>query len=94
MDDGRSSVSLLTNKSATLALIGMDEGQMKDAVEDEGQMAFVQSLRSLLLGRTVQASGRTIVDEQGAMMLADDATIIEEDAGMRATELRAHWGVS
>ena len=94
MDDGRSSVSLLTNKSATLALIGMDEGQMKDAVEDQGQMAFVQSLRSLLLGRTVQASGRTIVDEQGAMMLADDATIIEEDAGMRATELRAHWGVS
>ena len=94
MDDGRSSVSLLTNKSATLSLIGMDEGQMKDAVDDEGQMAFVQSLRSLLLGRTVQASGRTIVDEQGAMMLADDATIIEEDAGMRATELRAHWGVS
>ncbi|MDE0857510.1 MAG: hypothetical protein OSA38_02965 [Candidatus Poseidoniaceae archaeon] len=94
MDDGRSSVSLLTNKSATLGLIGMDEGQMKDAVDDEGQMAFVQSLRSLLLGRTVQASGRTIVDEQGAMMLADDATIIEEDAGMRATELRAHWGVS
>ncbi|MEJ6562154.1 MAG: hypothetical protein QNL85_00395 [Euryarchaeota archaeon] len=94
MDDGRSSVSLLTNKSATLGLIGMDEGQMKDAVDDEGQMAFVQSLRSLLLGRTIQASGRTIVDEQGAMMLADDATIIEEDAGMRATELRAHWGVS
>ena len=94
MDDGRSSVSLLTNKSATLGLIGMDEGQMKGAVDDEGQMAFVQSLRSLLLGRTIQASGRTIVDEQGAMMLADDATIIEEDAGMRATELRAHWGVS
>jgi hypothetical protein len=28
------------------------------------------------------------------MMLADGAEIIEEDAGMRATELRAHWGVA
>ena len=42
----------------------------------------------------VKATGRTIVDEQGAMMLADGASIMEEDAGMRATELRAHWGVA
>ena len=41
-----------------------------------------------------RATGRTIVDEQGAMMLADGAAVVEEDAGMRATELRAHWGVS
>ena len=94
MDDGRSSVSLLTNKAATLELLGMDEGQMKAAVEEDGQMAFVQSLRSKLLGRMVKATGRTIVDEQGAMMLADGASVMEEDAGMRATELRAHWGVA
>lgn len=94
MDDGRSSVSLLTNKAATLELLGMDEDQMKAAVDEDGQMAFVQSLRSKLLGRTVKATGRTIVDEQGAMMLAEGASIIEEDAGMRATELRAHWGVA
>tara|TARA_B100001564_G_scaffold39379_1_gene28415 strand:- start:65 stop:1759 length:1695 start_codon:yes stop_codon:yes gene_type:complete len=94
MDDGRSSVSLLTNKAATLELLGMDEDQMKAAVEEDGQMAFVQSLRSKLLGRMVKATGRTIVDEQGAMMLADGASLMEEDAGMRATELRAHWGVA
>ena len=94
MDDGRSSVSLLTNKAATLELLGMDEDQMKVAVDEDGQMAFVQSLRSKLLGRMVKATGRTIVDEQGAMMLADGASSVEEDAGMRATELRAHWGVA
>ncbi|MDA8832962.1 hypothetical protein N9N12_01970, partial [Candidatus Poseidoniales archaeon] len=94
MDDGRSSVSLLTNKAATLALLGMDEAQMKAAVDEDGQMAFVQTLRGTLLGRTVKATGRTIVDEQGAMMLADGAAVVEEDAGMLATELRAHWGVS
>jgi replication factor A1 len=94
IDDGRSSVSLLTNKEATLALLGMDEEQMKTAVEADGQMAFVQSLRALFLGRTIHATGRTIVDEQGVMMLADGASVVEEDAGMRATELRAHWGVA
>ncbi|MDA7846068.1 hypothetical protein N9A87_03370 [Euryarchaeota archaeon] len=94
LDDGQSSMSLLTNKEATLGLLGMDEEQMKTAVDKDGQMAFVQSLRGLFLGRTVQATGRTIVDEQGAMMLADGATVVEEDAGMLATELRAHWGVA
>ena len=94
MDDGRSSVSLLINKEATLDLLGMDEEQMKTAVEADGQMAFVQSLRGLFLGRTINATGRTIVDEQGAMMLADGASVVDEDAGMRATELRAHWGLA
>jgi replication factor A1 len=94
MDDGKSSVSLLTNKAATLELLGMSEAEMKSAVDADGQMAFVQHLRGRMLGRMVQASGRTIVDEQGAMMLADQASILDEDAGLRATELRAHWGVA
>ena len=94
IDDGKSSVSLLTNKAATLELLGMSEAEMKSAVDADGQMAFVQHLRGRMLGRMVQASGRTIVDEQGAMMLADQASILDEDAGLRATELRAHWGVA
>ena len=94
IDDGRSSVSLLTNKEATLSLLGMDESQLQDAVNDAGQVAFVQSLRGKMLGRKINASGRTIVDEQGAMLLADSASMVEEDAGLRATEIRAQWRVS
>ena len=94
IDDGRSSVSLLTNKEATLSLLGMDESQLQDAVNDAGQVAFVQSLRGKMLGRKINASGRTIVDEQGAMLLADGASMVEEDAGLRATEIRAQWRVS
>ena len=93
IDDGRSSVSLLTNKQATLTLIGMTESELQDTVSDLGQVAFVQSLREKMLGRTIKASGRTIVDEQGAMMLADGATMVDEDAGLRATEIRAQWKV-
>ena len=47
-----------------------------------------------MLGRNIRASGRTIVDEQGGMMLADSAEIVEEDAEMKATEIRAQWGVN
>ena len=94
IDDGRSSVSLLTNKEATLSLLGMDESQLQDTVNDAGQVAFVQSLRGKMLGRKINASGRTIVDEQGAMLLADGASMVEEDAGLRATEIRAQWRVS
>ena len=94
IDDGRSSVSLLTNKEATLSLLGMDESQLQEAVNESGQVAFVQSLRGKMLGRKVNASGRTIVDEQGAMLLADGASMVEEDAGLRATEIRAQWRVA
>ena len=94
IDDGRSSVSLITNKDATLSLIGMTEEELAAEVNDLGQMAFVQSLRSKMLGRKIKASGRTIVDDQGAMMLADSASLIDEDAGLRATEIRAQWRVA
>ena len=94
IDNGRSSVSLLTNKDATLSLIGMNESELQDAINDAGQVAFVQSLRGKILGRKINASGRTIVDEQGAMLLADGASMIEEDAGLRATEIRAQWRVA
>ena len=94
IDDGQSSVSLLINKDATLSLLGITEEEMQTQVSDLGQLAFVQSLRSKMLGRKIKASGRTIVDEQGAMMLADSASFVEEDAGLRATEIRAQWRVA
>ena len=62
-------------------------------VAENGSMQFVQNLREKLLGRELKANGRTIVDEQGAMLLSDDVNIIEVDSALVATELRAKWGV-
>jgi len=56
-------------------------------------MEFVQSLRNKLLGRQVVASGRVIVDGQGAMILAEKAELVNLDPAMLATEIRAKWGV-
>tara|TARA_E500000331_G_C16618590_1_gene439140 strand:+ start:152 stop:442 length:291 start_codon:yes stop_codon:yes gene_type:complete len=93
LDDGQSTISLIVNKSASEALIGMNEEKITADITENGTMAFVQSLRERFLGRQLKASGRTIVDEQGAMLLSDDAELIEVESELVAAELRAKWGV-
>ena len=73
---------------------GMDEAAMKSSVEEHGDLGFVQVVRERMLGRSVVVGGRSIVDEQGAMILADDFAVVDQDAQMRASELRAQWGWS
>jgi replication factor A1 len=94
IDDGLASMSLLINKEGSLGLLAMTEDDLGTEISSNGQSDFVQTLRSKMLGRKIRASGRTIVDEQGGMMLADSAELVEEDAEMKATEIRAQWGVN
>ena len=93
IDDGMSTSSLLINKEATLNLLNTTEEKIKAEIDSDGQIEFVQRLRGKLLGRLVIASGRTIVDEQGAMILADKTELVEQDPGLISTEIRAQWGV-
>ena len=93
LDDGHSTISLIVNKIATESLIGMNQEQISSNIVENGTMAFVQELRERLLGRKLRANGRTIVDEQGAMLLSDDVELIEMDSVLAAAELRAKWGV-
>ena len=93
LDNSKSTISLIVNKSASETLIGMNQEEISSYIQENGSMQFVQTLRELLLGRELKANGRTIVDEQGAMLLSDDVSIIEMDSVLAATELRAKWGV-
>ena len=93
LDDGKSTISLIINKSASESLIGMTQDQISSHIVENGTMSFVQELRELLLGKKLKANGRTIVDDQGAMLLSDDVEMIEVDSVLAATELRAKWGV-
>ena len=68
--------------------------QIKNAISDNGSMEFIQLLREKVLGRELSASGRTIVDEQGAMLLSDSASIVELDSVMESAEIRARWGLN
>ncbi|MBA4694618.1 MAG: hypothetical protein H2066_02045 [Candidatus Poseidoniales archaeon] len=93
LDDGNSTISLIVNKAASESLIQMDQESISKDIAENGTMSFVQSLRERLLGRQLKASGRTIVDEQGAMLLSDSVELIEIDSVLVAAELRAKWGV-
>lgn len=93
IDDGKATSSLLINKEATLELLGTTEKEIVSEIDSNGQMEFVQSLRKKLLGKQVIASGRAIVDDQGAMILADKTELVDLDPAMLATEIRAKWGV-
>ena len=93
LDDGKSTISLIVNKAASESLIGKDQQAITSDISENGTMAFVQNLRERLLGRQLKASGRTIVDEQGAMLLSDEVELIELVPELIAAELRAKWGV-
>lgn len=93
IDDGLASMSLLINKEGSLGLLALSEDDLSSQINSNGQQDFVQSLRSKMLGRTIRASGRTIVDEQGGMMLAESAEMVEQDAALQASEIRTQWGI-
>lgn len=84
--------AVLVNKEASLAALGMSLDQMREKVEELGDLGFVQDVRERMLGRNITVSGRSIVDDQGAMVLADGFEVESHDAQMRASELRAQWG--
>jgi ssDNA-binding replication factor A large subunit len=93
LDDGNSTISLIINKEASELLINMNQEAITSHINENGTMAFVQELREMLLGRQLKASGRTIVDEQGAMLLSDAVELVDVDSALVAAELRAKWGV-
>lgn len=93
LDDGVSTISLILNKQASELVVGMSHDEISEHVQENGSMQFVQLLREKLLGRQLRASGRTIVDDQGAMLLSDDVEFVEIDSALEAAELRAKWGV-
>lgn len=92
LDDGISTISLILNKDSSESIGGLSMDKVKEHIDENGSMDYVQFLREKLLGREISASGRTIVDEQGAMLLSDSAEIIEVDSALEATEIRAKWG--
>ena len=94
LDDGSATLSLIVNRDACLGLLNSTEEEIKDRISADGQVVFIQSLREKMLGRKLTAVGRTIVDEQGAMLLAESCIIEEVDTVLFAAELRQHWGVA
>lgn len=93
LDDGRHSANVNLNALASATLLGLEIDDLKERIKDRGTSRFVAELRAAYLGRSVTVSGRTLVDEQGMMLLADSMAIRGDDPALKATELRTRWGL-
>jgi len=92
VDDEGHSISVLLNKSGALGVMDMDEGIFSTAVEEHGDIGFVQRVRERLLGKKVQFSGRSIADAQGVLVLSEMMNFVHQDTQLHASELRSQWG--
>ena len=93
IDDGVSNASLLLAKDPSEAFLGMDQEAVKEQVGKDGQDGFAAFLRERVLARRLSVRGRSIIDDQGAMLLADEVEQDETTSVDAANEVMQRWGV-
>ena len=93
LDDGVSNASTLIGKEATEALTGMDQGQIRDAIDTSTRAGFIATLRERFLARKLHINGRAMVDTQGAILMADSVEVDTRTPEEAANEVMARWGV-
>jgi len=93
LDDGISNASTLIGKEATEALTGMDQGQIRDAIDANTRAGFIATLRERFLARKLHINGRAMVDTQGAILMADSVDIDTRTPEEAANEVMTRWGV-
>ncbi len=93
LDDGVSNASTLIGKDATEALTGMDQGQIRDAIDASTRAGFIATLRERYLARKLHINGRAMVDTQGAILMADSVEVDTRTPEEAANEVMARWGV-
>ncbi len=94
VDNGISNASLLMSREPSEDFLGMDMEGVMGEISTNGREGFVSSLRSRTLSRTMTVLGRTIVDEQGAMILAESVELEKKDPRESAGNVMERWGVS
>ena len=93
IDDGVSNASLLMSKDVSEAFLGVNQESVKEQISKEGRDGFVASLRQRVLAQRFSIKGRSIVDEQGAMLLADEAEQNQTPSAEAANQVMQRWGV-
>ncbi len=94
IDDGAQSASILLNGASTETYLGKNIDQVTSQIDNFGAESFVDGLRSDLLGQAVTARGRCLVDDQGAMFLAEELEVSSTPPADQSKAVRAKWGVA
>lgn len=93
VDSGVSNASLLVSRAPTEALIEMNLDDVRKEVSSNGKEAFHSSLKDRFLGHRVRVMGRSINDDRGCMIQADEVQIMEVDSEGIANAAIDRWGV-
>ena len=93
VDNGISNASLLMSKDSAEEFLGMDMERVKGEIAKSGRIGFVTELRNRCLSREVFIRGRSIVDEQGAMILSDTTSFSDIDPKKYGNEIMEKWGL-
>jgi ssDNA-binding replication factor A large subunit len=93
MDDGICNASLIVGRDPTEAFLSTSLGEVEKEWDVNGGEEFMLNLRSKLIGHSLCVRGRVVIDEQGAMIMADSIEIAEVDTATAVEELRQRWGV-
>ena len=72
----------------------MTQDEVTDRISKDGQEAFLASIRDEYLGRRVAVNGLALIDDQGAMILAESATKGELSPSDAANQVMEKWGVT
>ena len=72
----------------------MSQSEVADRISKDGQEAFLASIRDEYLGRRVSVNGLALIDDQGAMILADSASKGELSPSSAANQVMEKWGVT
>jgi replication factor A1 len=94
IDNGAFSASLLLNRESSEAYLGKNIDEVTSQIDNFGAEVFVEELRTELLGKSVTARGRCLVDEQGAMFLASELEASDVAPAEGAKAVRAKWEVA
>ena len=93
LDNGVSNVSLLLSKEPAEKFLGMTQAEVAEKISKDGQESFLTSVREQSLGMSVSVNGLALIDDQGAMLLADSVQGDGLTASQAADMIIEKWEV-
>ena len=93
IDDGVNNASLIVGKVPSEKFLSMTQEEVKKQISNTGEEDFIAHVRNKILARKVVINGRSLVDNQGAMILAENVELDSVNNEDAANLVIDQWGV-
>ncbi|SVB53295.1 uncharacterized protein METZ01_LOCUS206149, partial [marine metagenome] len=93
IDDGAANASLILPRESSESLLGMEMSEVAIHISARGAEAFKSELREKFLGQRVDIRGRSLVDDQGAMIMVDEMQNSTSSTEEMANDIMSLWEV-